>query len=304
MKPQSPLFISLVLAGVCFIPSSIGYAPIITGPGLRVLPSSTSTTSPPTLLLLPQDKRQLYGSSPSPCSSSGAPRNSPTCSSRRQQRLPGPLYQSDLVMSTNMVDDLDASSSRRSASTTATVATRRASPSASSSSSSRQHAALSWKSRIFKFMGINTDNSSSSEDGMTLRQRLTKTGVYAAMSYNVVSQINSGSSTSIAWFFYSMRTGLSPLAPGQWKGFLTFYAGFWVANNVLRPLRVALALAMAPKMERLSEMVQNRTQLTKTKAVTLTFIVTYMTALAFSATCLTMASVCSGVPVFPPSSSQ
>ncbi len=37
-------------------------------------------------------------------------------------------------------------------------------------------------------------------------------------------------------------SGNSPLAPGQWQGFLAVYAGLWAMQNFIRPIRFTLAL--------------------------------------------------------------
>jgi hypothetical protein len=41
---------------------------------------------------------------------------------------------------------------------------------------------ISWKQRILKELGV-----AAGDDGLTLRQRLTKMGIFAAISYNAVS---------------------------------------------------------------------------------------------------------------------
>jgi len=150
----------------------------------------------------------------------------------------------------------------------------------------------SWMERARTCLGLAAD-----KDGLTLRQRITKMGIFAAMTYNVVSQLNSGTTVSIAWYLFSARHGVSPLAPNQWKSFLAFYAGFWVFNNVVRPIRVATAVAFTPRMEQLTLRVQNHFQLSRTKAITLTAVATYAAACTCSACCFLMASVCSGVPI-------
>jgi len=135
------------------------------------------------------------------------------------------------------------------------------------------------------------------KDGLSMRQRLTKMGIFAAMSYNVISHVNSGTTMTIAYYLYSTRTGLSPLEADQWKGFLGFYAGFWVFNNFLRPLRIAGAVALTPRMEALTIRVQSRFQLSRTKAIALTGVATYLAALSYTTICMALASTLSGVPI-------
>ena len=47
-----------------------------------------------------------------------------------------------------------------------------------------------------------------------------------------------------------MQRGVTPLEQGQWTTFLAFYAGLWTLQNVIRPARFALSLAVAPAFDR------------------------------------------------------
>eukprot|EP00746_Dinoflagellata_sp_MGD_P152826 gnl/MRDRNA2_/MRDRNA2_83911_c0_seq1.p1 gnl/MRDRNA2_/MRDRNA2_83911_c0~~gnl/MRDRNA2_/MRDRNA2_83911_c0_seq1.p1 ORF type:complete len:140 (+),score=14.61 gnl/MRDRNA2_/MRDRNA2_83911_c0_seq1:191-610(+) len=71
-------------------------------------------------------------------------------------------------------------------------------------------------------------------------------GVYVFMSYGLMSNLNYITLLSIAWFTFAKTTGLSPLAPEQWKPFLLVYGGYWMIGNFLRPFRIAAAMAIAP----------------------------------------------------------
>jgi hypothetical protein len=66
------------------------------------------------------------------------------------------------------------------------------------------------------------------DDGLTTRQKLAKMGLAAVLSYGWVSNVSYAICVSIAWYGFSKKTGLSPLAPDQWKPFLAVYAGFFV----------------------------------------------------------------------------
>ena len=117
------------------------------------------------------------------------PLNCPSKMARRQfsQDHPFSLWKSDMMaMSTATVDDLEEQES--------------ASKSARITGASLLSIISLFKEKISKYTG-----TAANEDGLTLRQRLTKMGVFAAMSYNVVSQVNSGSSMSIAWYLFSFR---------------------------------------------------------------------------------------------------
>jgi hypothetical protein len=89
------------------------------------------------------------------------------------------------------------------------------------------------------------------------------------------------------------------LAPGQWKGFLAVYAGFWVFNNIVRPIRLALAVAISPQFDNVVLNIQNRFRVSKAVAITITVILANLigTTLAMAAGIL-LASTLAGVPIF------
>ena len=52
------------------------------------------------------------------------------------------------------------------------------------------------------------------------KERLAKLGTSALLSYGAVSNLNAITLVIVAWCGFASNTGLSPLAPGQWKAFL------------------------------------------------------------------------------------
>jgi hypothetical protein len=90
------------------------------------------------------------------------------------------------------------------------------------------------------------------------RERLKQLGLGAVCSYGFVSNVTYGGGMAVAWIYFVKHKGLSPLMPGQWKAFLAYYAGFWTIQNFVRPLRFALAVAMAPVFDGFMNFVQNR----------------------------------------------
>merc|ERR1719437_304446 len=122
-----------------------------------------------------------------------------------------------------------------------------------------------WK-RVLFFYKYNKDGSlkaKDDDDGLTFRQKLAKMGLSVLLSYGFVSNMSYCVTVSLAWFGFSKKTGLSPLAPGQWKGFLAVYAGFYVFNNFVRPMRFAASVGVAPYFDRVVKSIQNRTGLGK-----------------------------------------
>lgn len=90
------------------------------------------------------------------------------------------------------------------------------------------------------------------------------------------------------------------MAPGQWKSFLAVYAGFWVFNNVVRPIRLAAAVAISPQFDRFVLNVQTRFRLSKSAAVAVTVVLANVVGTTACMTAgIAVAAAVAGVPVFP-----
>ena len=97
------------------------------------------------------------------------------------------------------------------------------------------------------------------------------------------------------------QTGLSPLAPGQWKAFLAVYAGFYVFNNIVRPLRIGLSIGVAKYFDSAISMIQEKLKVSKPIAIGIVvFMANIVGTCSLMALGITGASALSGVPVFPP----
>jgi hypothetical protein len=139
------------------------------------------------------------------------------------------------------------------------------------------------------------------DDGLTFKQRLGKAGLSVVLSYGFVSNVSYSITVSLAWYIFSKQTGLSPMAPGQWKPFLGVYAGFWVFNNIIRPARFALSIGVSMYFDRFVSMIQRRFRVNKSVAVFLTvFLANVVGTLTLMCTGITLAGMAAGVPVFPP----
>lgn len=134
------------------------------------------------------------------------------------------------------------------------------------------------------------------------RTKIEKLGIFPFIVYNIVSQINFGTTMGIAWYMFNVHTGLSPWASGEWKRFLGFYARFLVLNQFIRPIRLAASLAFSPKVEGLCLQMEERFGWQRTKAIVLTSALLYYIAMLYSATCILAASTLSGVPILAPAS--
>ena len=97
------------------------------------------------------------------------------------------------------------------------------------------------------------------------------------------------------------QTGLSPLAPGQWKPFLAVYAGFYLFNNIVRPIRLAVSVGVTPYFDRAVNSIQKRTKLSKSASIgVVVFLANVCGTLSFMSFGIMLASVAAGVPIYPP----
>jgi len=91
------------------------------------------------------------------------------------------------------------------------------------------------------------------------------------------------------------------LETGQWKGFLAVYAGFWVFNNIVRPIRLAVSVAIAPQFDRFVAKIQTKMNVSKPVAIGITVI---LANLVGTTVCMcsgiALAAALAGVPVFAP----
>lgn len=161
-----------------------------------------------------------------------------------------------------------------------------------------------WK-RVLFFYKYNKDGSlksdDKSDDGLTFRQKLAKMGLSVLLSYGFVSNLSYCVTVSLAWFGFSKKTGLSPLAPGQWKGFLAVYAGFYVFNNFVRPMRLAASVGVAPYFEKAVNTIQQKTKLSKGVSIGIVvFLANVCGTTSLMSLGIYIASLAAGVPIFVP----
>jgi len=125
----------------------------------------------------------------------------------------------------------------------------------------------------------------------------------------VVSNLNAGITIALAWGAFSQGSGMSPLAPGQWKGFLTTYTAIYLSlGTILRPVRMALAVSLTPLYGRGVAALraslpfrETRPKLNRTIALVLISLVfNTMGTCAVIALGAWLAGLVTGVPAFPP----
>lgn len=94
------------------------------------------------------------------------------------------------------------------------------------------------------------------------------------------------------------QTGLSPLAPGQWKILLGTYAGLYVFNTLFRPLRLALAVGLTKRIARVLEDTQARFGCTPTVSAGIVFTAMFALWMVLAGSGITLASTIAGVPIW------
>jgi len=152
-----------------------------------------------------------------------------------------------------------------------------------------------WKRVVFFYKYKNADDD---DDGLTFRQKLANMGLSALLSYGFVSNMSYCVSVGLAWFGFSKKTGLSPLAPGQWKKFLAVYAGFYVFNNIIRPIRLAISVGVTPYFDKAVAKVQRKTGLKKSLSIGIVvFLANICGTTSLMSLAIWIASIAAGVPI-------
>lgn len=145
-----------------------------------------------------------------------------------------------------------------------------------------------------------TIGGSKDKDGLTMQERLKKQGLNTMLLYVILSNICVVVFMVFAWYGFSRQQGESPLYPGQWKPFLAVFTGLMAADNALKPVRLAIALGLAPQCDCFMSWLQDRTQSRKAAvAIALVSIPVGSFGLLFGV--VAVASLMSEVPIFAPS---
>jgi len=144
-----------------------------------------------------------------------------------------------------------------------------------------------------------TENTSLTEKG-AVKKALASLGLNALLAYGFVSNVSYITCLILSWVSHGKATGLSPLAQGQWKPFLAIYAGFWAANNLLRPLRFSLSLVITPFFTALIDKVVQKTGFKRPTATGIVvFLVNVCGTISYLILGLLAATTITGVPLRP-----
>ncbi len=125
----------------------------------------------------------------------------------------------------------------------------------------------------------------------------------------MLSNVNVAMLMTLSWFVASRATGLSPLAPAQWKYLISTYVGFYASlGAIIRPFRVALTFSVTPLysliVEKIRAFLPLRKRLPKANRFAAIFIVSIIFNIAgtFGLIALgaSFAGLLTGVPPVPP----
>jgi hypothetical protein len=91
---------------------------------------------------------------------------------------------------------------------------------------------------------------------------------------------------------------MSPLEPGQWKSLLAAYGTIYAAVQLLRPLRVAAAIALSDWTTQFLSHTQQRLDCSRSVAIGIQYVLGWILSLGVASLGICFASAASGVPLF------
>ncbi len=116
-----------------------------------------------------------------------------------------------------------------------------------------------------------------------------------------MSNVNAVTLLIISWVTFAKSTGLSPLAPGQWKAYLLAYTALYaVVGNGLRPVRFSLSVAITPVFDRFVGFLQRRFAVRKQVAFAMcVFLVNVCGTCTYLAVGTRLVTAVLGLPFLP-----
>mmetsp|Transcript_10918 Transcript_10918/g.19755 ORF Transcript_10918/g.19755 Transcript_10918/m.19755 type:complete len:245 (+) Transcript_10918:113-847(+) len=139
-------------------------------------------------------------------------------------------------------------------------------------------------------------NPFKQNDEIPLKEQLLKLGLAAFLAYGFVSNMTYAVMLSLAYYVFTSQTGVSPLMPGQKAPFLAVYTTFFVINNFLRPVRLAVAASISVYFENFIKFLQKRLKLNRVFATGLViFLFNVVGTFAAMYVGVNIAALCSGV---------
>lgn len=136
-------------------------------------------------------------------------------------------------------------------------------------------------------------------NGKLDRKRLSKMGLMCVLSYGFVSNMNAMLLLCSSVYVAMSRTGASPLASGAaLRQFGITYGGLYIISNLIRPLRIALALSISPAFDKFIKNIERTLNCKRGLAIILTVLLANVVGtFAFLFGGLGLASALTGVPI-------
>jgi len=94
------------------------------------------------------------------------------------------------------------------------------------------------------------------------------------------------------------QTGLPPGNPSQWKNLATSYAMIYGAIQVLRPFRVAAAIAMSKLSAEYLQMIQKKLKCSRAVAIGVQYIMGQLIMCCCAFIGVSIVSIATGTPMF------
>uniref|UniRef100_A0A0G4F500 Transmembrane protein n=1 Tax=Chromera velia CCMP2878 TaxID=1169474 RepID=A0A0G4F500_9ALVE len=132
------------------------------------------------------------------------------------------------------------------------------------------------------------------------KKSLVALGTNFLFTYGFVSNAFYCTSVIAAWTIFSLRYGVTPLAEGKWPYFLAIYGSLWFVGNFMRPIRIAVAAAIAPSFNKLIDFAEHVLHLPRSAAFTavIIFLNIFCTILYLMGG-IALSGLLTGVPVLP-----
>lgn len=141
------------------------------------------------------------------------------------------------------------------------------------------------------------------------KDSIKRLGVDAFFTYGCVSNLNAAVTVAIAWGAFSRASGLSPLAPNQWKPYLATYGAIYLTlGSLLRPFRIATAIGLTPGYSMIVKNLREKLPFTTSRPRLNRFLAVFIISILVNTagTCLLcaggacFAGFVTGVPAVPP----
>eukprot|EP00443_Scrippsiella_acuminata_P004277 CAMPEP_0115251534 /NCGR_PEP_ID=MMETSP0270-20121206/43679_1 /TAXON_ID=71861 /ORGANISM="Scrippsiella trochoidea, Strain CCMP3099" /LENGTH=286 /DNA_ID=CAMNT_0002666957 /DNA_START=19 /DNA_END=875 /DNA_ORIENTATION=+ len=137
------------------------------------------------------------------------------------------------------------------------------------------------------------------KNGKLDRKRLSKMGLMCVLSYGFVSNMNAMLLMCMSTYVAMSRTGASPLtSAAALRQFGITYGGLYLISNLIRPLRIGLALSISPVFDKFIKSIEQTLGCKRWLAITLTVLLANVVGtFAFLFGGLGLASALTGVPI-------